>query len=350
MKLALNSHNIKAISVILPKNTLSVDEELQLCNLTKNKFELLKKTSNFSSHYIANENTFASDLATEALNTLFENNICSKEELDVIFLATHTPDFFAPQTSSIVHKNLNLSKKTVCIDTTTFCSGFLQTLMQAFLMLDNPNIHKIIILTSLVKSKKTDIKNDKISYLTHSDCACAILIEKSQNTTQKTYFSQEIYSQYALEETLPLNAYNTNFNEYLYINNTLFFNFISENYPEFFNDFFDYFDIDKTKISNFFFHTPNDFFFRKNLENLHMENFPCFHQTFKIYADCKVSNLPIELCLYKQNQEKTHEKMGGGIEKYVLSSFGSGIIFNIMALDIDFNNLQTFIKIKDFPI
>lgn len=43
-------------------------------------------------------------------------------------------------------------------------------------------------------------------------------------------------------------------------------------------------------------------------------------------------------------------KKWGGIEKYVLSSFGSGIIFNIMALDIDFNNLQTFIKIKDFPI
>lgn len=42
-----------------------------------------------------------------------------------------------------------------------------------------------------------------------------------------------------------------------------------------------------------------------------MENFPCFHQTFKTYADCKVSNLPIELCLYKQNQEKMHLKWGG---------------------------------------
>ncbi|EAJ6225773.1 3-oxoacyl-ACP synthase [Campylobacter coli] len=350
MKLSLNSHNIKAISVVFPKNSLSMDEELQLCGLTKNKFELLKKTSSFSSHYIANNNTFASDLATEALKTLFENNICSKEELDVVFLATHTPDFFAPQTSSIVHKNLNLDKKTICIDTTTFCSGFLQTLMQAYLILDNPDINKVIILTSLVKSKKTDMKNDKISYLTHSDCASAILIEKSQKANQKAYFSQEIYSQYALEETLPLNAYNTNFNEYLYINNTLFFKFVSENYPEFFNDFFNYFDIDKTKISNFFFHTPNDFFLQKNLENLHMENFPCFHQTFKTYADCKVSNLPIELCLYKQNQEKMHLKMERGVENYILSSFGSGIIFNIMALHIDFINLKTFIKIKKFPI
>ncbi|WP_417903883.1 3-oxoacyl-ACP synthase [Campylobacter sp. LH-2024] len=315
MKLILNSHIIKAISVIFPKNNQSIDEELQLCGLTKNKFEFFKKTSNFSSHYIANENTFASDLAAEALNTLFENNLCSREELDIIFLATHTPDFFAPQTSSIIHKNLNLSKQTICIDTTTFCSGFLQTLMQAFLILDNPDIHKVIILTSLVKSKKTDIKNDKISYLTHSDCACAILIEKSTNATQKTYFSQETHSEHVLEETLPLNAYNTNFNEYLYINSVLFFNFISKNYPEFFNDFFNYFNIDKTQISNFFFHAPNDFFFKKNLENLNMENFPCFHETFKNYADCKISNLPIELCLYKQNQEKTclnAQKLGGG--------------------------------------
>lgn len=88
------------------------------------------------------------------MKVLFENNICSKEELDVVFLATHTPDFFAPQTSSIVHKNLNLDKKTICIDTTTFCSGFLQTLMQAYLILDNPDINKVIILTSLEKAKK----------------------------------------------------------------------------------------------------------------------------------------------------------------------------------------------------
>ncbi len=52
-------------------------------------------------------------------------------------------------------------------------------------------------------------------------------------------------------------------------------------------------------------------FSSKNLENLHMKNFPCFHQTFKIYADCKISNLAIEFCLYKQNQEKMYLKMGG---------------------------------------
>ncbi|TKX32839.1 3-oxoacyl-ACP synthase [Campylobacter aviculae] len=285
-----------------------------MCGLTQTKFNLFQKTCNFSSHYIANENTFASDLAIEALDTLLKNDVLSKEELDVIFLATHTPDFFAPQTSSIIHKKLNLNKKTICIDTTAFCSGFLQTLMQAFLMLDNPNIHKIVILTSLVKSKKIDIKNDKISYLTHSDCACAILIEKSQDTSQKTFFSQNIYSQYALEETLPLNAYNTNFNEYLYINNGLFFDFASKNYPEFFDDFFEYFDIDKTQIANFFFHTPNEFFLQKMLENLCLNNFPCFHQVFRTYGDCKISNLPIELCLYKQNDKigTASQKKGGG--------------------------------------
>ncbi len=38
------------------------------------------------------------------------------------------------------------------------------------------------------------MKNDKISYLIHSDCTSAILIEKSQKANQKAYFSQEIYS------------------------------------------------------------------------------------------------------------------------------------------------------------
>ncbi|MFY4754543.1 hypothetical protein ACOTV8_00035 [Campylobacter jejuni] len=41
MKLKLNSHTIKAISIVLPKNSRSLNEELKQCNLSESKYKIL---------------------------------------------------------------------------------------------------------------------------------------------------------------------------------------------------------------------------------------------------------------------------------------------------------------------
>lgn len=43
MKLKLNSHTIKAISVVLPKNSRSLNEELKQCNLSESKYKILQQ-------------------------------------------------------------------------------------------------------------------------------------------------------------------------------------------------------------------------------------------------------------------------------------------------------------------
>lgn len=45
MNLKLNSHNIKAISIVLPKNPHTLEKELQECNLNQKKYELLKQNT-----------------------------------------------------------------------------------------------------------------------------------------------------------------------------------------------------------------------------------------------------------------------------------------------------------------
>ncbi|EAJ2035222.1 3-oxoacyl-ACP synthase, partial [Campylobacter jejuni] len=199
MNLKLNSHNIKAVSIVLPKNPHTLEKELQECNLNQKKYELLKQSTGINHHFISPNNIYASDLASKALEKLFRENLLLKDELDVLLVYSFSPDFLAPALSSLIHKNLGLSEKTLCFDNIAFCPGFLQGLMQAFSLLDNENIKKIAFICVSVKSKKIP-KKDKITYLSNSDSASVILLEKS-NTKEKAFFSQKIFSKLATEET-----------------------------------------------------------------------------------------------------------------------------------------------------
>lgn len=308
MNLSLNSHYIKAISVVLPKNPLTLEDELEFINLNAKKYEFFKQNSKISKHFVCDENIFASDLASKALEKILLEKLVDKNELDLLICVSFTPDFLAPQLSSLIHKNLELSKNTLCLDITGFCTGFLQGLFQAFLALENPNFNNIVLLCVSAKSKKINPK-DKIAFLSNSDSASAILISKNPSK-EKAFYSQKTFSAYAKEETLPLNAYNTNFDDFLRVNTDLFFNFVNENFPEFFEQFFVYSKQNKKEFDDFFFHSPNHFFAQKLKQNLKLDKF-C-SRAYETYGDCTLNTLALELCLYKEMLSEN----GGGIEKY----------------------------------
>ncbi|WP_120760927.1 hypothetical protein [Campylobacter sp. P255] len=132
MNLETTNHFIKAISVILPKNPLCKEEELNLCGLSERKYQLLQENSGIFNHFVSGESTYASDLATQALEELFLKNIIHKDEIDLLVFTSFTPDYLAPACTSLIHKNLNLSNHTLCFDMLGFCPGFLQSLLQVF--------------------------------------------------------------------------------------------------------------------------------------------------------------------------------------------------------------------------
>lgn len=298
MKLAINNHSIKAISVVLPKNFRTQQEELSYIGLSENKFKILQQNSGILNHFISDENTYASDLASKALEELLNQNLIKKDEIDALIFASFTPDFLAPSCSSLVHKNLKLDNHTLCFDMNAFCWGFLQGILQAFSLLDYPNIKKVILLCASVKSKKVNPK-DKITFLNTSDSASAILIEKT-NDQQKAFYSQNIFSEFALEETLPLKAFNENANEFIKTDGNLFFSFVMEKFPIFFEEFFNYFKQEKQEIDYFLFQNTNAFFREKLLHTLKLKN--NFNDSLREYGDTLINKLILDLvCLQKQS-------------------------------------------------
>lgn len=251
MNLKTTNHFIRAVSVVLPKNPLRKEDELKLCNINERKYQLLQENSGIFNHFVSDESTYSSDLATQALEELFSKDILKKDEIDLLVFTSFTPDYLAPACTSLIHKNLNLSSHTLCLDVLGFCPGFLQSLLQVFLALNQPSIKKAVLICASVKSKAIDAQKDKITFLNNSDSASVILIEKNTNIEDKSYFAQKIFSTQCIEETLPYNGLQTNSNKNIQANTTLAFSFTMQNYPAFFQEFFEHFNLKKLVLMNF---------------------------------------------------------------------------------------------------
>ena len=74
--------------------------------------------------HIASANEFTSDLAFEAARKALENASLKPEQLDLIIVATATPDRLAPSTACIVQEKLG-AKNAAAFDINAVCSGFL---------------------------------------------------------------------------------------------------------------------------------------------------------------------------------------------------------------------------------
>lgn len=79
---------------------------------------------------IAADDQATSDLATEAARRAMESAGVRPEEIDLIVVATVTPDMPFPSTACFVQKNIGASNA-VCFDISAACSGFLYALQIA---------------------------------------------------------------------------------------------------------------------------------------------------------------------------------------------------------------------------
>jgi 3-oxoacyl-[acyl-carrier-protein] synthase-3 len=73
---------------------------------------------------IAASGEHTSDLAAKAAQAAMENADITAEEIDLIIVATVTPDMFFPSTACFVQAKIG-AKKAACFDISAACSGFL---------------------------------------------------------------------------------------------------------------------------------------------------------------------------------------------------------------------------------
>jgi len=118
-----------------PKRTVSIigtGSYLPEKILTNQELEKLVETSDdwitsrtgIKERRIAGENEHTSDLAAKAALSAMENAGITAEEVDLIIVATVTPDMFFPSTACFVQTKIG-AKNAACFDVSAACSGFL---------------------------------------------------------------------------------------------------------------------------------------------------------------------------------------------------------------------------------
>jgi len=79
---------------------------------------------------IAGEDQATSDLGTNAALAALEDSGVSADELDLIVVATISPDTFFPSTACHIQKKIG-ARKALCFDISAACSGFLYAMQVA---------------------------------------------------------------------------------------------------------------------------------------------------------------------------------------------------------------------------
>lgn len=122
-----------------------------------------------------------SDLATKAAEDLLKSKNLSPEEIDVIIVATVTPDMFFPATACLVQDNIG-AKNAWGFDLSAACSGFLFAYQTGCSLVESGHYKKVMVIGADKMSAITDYR-DRNTCILFGDAAAAVLLEPSEDLT-----------------------------------------------------------------------------------------------------------------------------------------------------------------------
>lgn len=120
-----------------------------------------------------------SDLATEAAKDLLKTHNINAEDIDVIIVATITPDMFFPATACLVQENIG-AKNAWGFDFSAACSGFLFAYQTACNLVEG-GVYKKVLLIGADKMSAIVDYTDRNNCILFGDAAAAILIEPTED-------------------------------------------------------------------------------------------------------------------------------------------------------------------------
>lgn len=167
---------ITGLLTIVPKNIRTFDEEMENYKADKARNKRLKMVMGYEQHRMFDDDVCVSDLAVYGMEYMFREGWLKKEEIDALVLVTQSPDYFMPATSNVIHGRLGLSEDVLCMDINQGCAGFLVGIMQAFSLLDQPTVNKVVLINADVLSRKVS-KADRNSYPLIGDAASITVLE-----------------------------------------------------------------------------------------------------------------------------------------------------------------------------
>ena len=157
----------------VPKHVVT-NQDLTAWLDTSNEW-ITSRTGIKARHLSDGENT--ADLATRAAKQALERAKWDPTSLDLIIVATMTPEALMPSTAATVQGRLGATKA-AAFDLSAACTGFVDALTVANQMLQSPQFQRILVIGAETMSKILDWQ-DRTTAVLFGDGAGAVLVEAS---------------------------------------------------------------------------------------------------------------------------------------------------------------------------
>jgi 3-oxoacyl-[acyl-carrier-protein] synthase-3 len=166
-------------SYLPPQRLTNADLVLQLAaqGVESSDDWIVERTGIRARHFVAG-GVFSSDLALEACKKALEAAGRAPQEIDLIIVATSTPDMVFPSTACILQHKLGANGG-AAFDVQAVCSGFVYALAVADAMIQSGAAQRALVVGAEVFSRILDFK-DRTTCVLFGDGAGAVVLEASE--------------------------------------------------------------------------------------------------------------------------------------------------------------------------
>ena len=136
----------------------------------------IRERTGIAQRYIAPDDIASSDLAAQAAHAALEMAGLVPNDIELIVVATSTPDMIFPSTACLVQKKLGMSNDCPAFDVQAVCSGFVYGLATADLYISSGKVKSALVIGAETFSRIMDW-NDRGTCVLFGDGAGAVVLK-----------------------------------------------------------------------------------------------------------------------------------------------------------------------------
>ena len=343
MNLKFHNKKITGILTVLPKNEVNFDDEIDNYDFSRGQSMKLKLIMGYGKRRVVKEGTTASDLCIYGLKYLFDNDLLKKDDIDAMILVSQSPDHFVPPTSHIIQGKLDLKRDMICLDINQACSGYPIGLNQAFMLLEQDEVNKVVVLNADTMSQKVSVKDRGSRPLTGD--AAAITIVENSTSDNTIYGTINVDGKGAEALIIPAGGFrmpstpetaelkidksgNSRSLDHLVMKGDDIFTFVQQEVPPMINHLLAKANCDKEEVDYYMFHQPNKFMLKKLADKMEVPYTKMPHNVVENFGNASGVSIPTAITY------NLGDKLDKDSYLICLAGFGAGLSWASLLMEM----------------
>lgn len=354
MDFVFKNKRISGILTILPKKAVKFEDEMANYSFSPAKCMKLKLAMGYNEHRIAEPGQCSSDFCKFGLQYLFDNNLLNKDDIDALLFVSQSGDYYMPPTSNLIQGHFELKHDCLCMDINQGCAGFEVGLIQAFMLLEQPAIKKVVLMNADVLSPKVSAQ-DRNSKPLIGDAASITIVEKCEEENT-VYANIKMDGTGAFALNIPAGGFrmpstpetavmvqdaagNFRSKDNLVMQGDDVFNFVQREVPPMIEHLYEQSGIDRNDVDWYMFHQPNKFMLHKLADKLGIPHEKMPANIVENFGNA--SGVTVPTCI----SFNLGEQLINGKLMLCLAGFGVGLTWSSIMMkmgDLSFNRIIEF--------